>query len=33
MKKNIKVKEEDKRNIEIIDKNNILDLSHKHLGN
>ena len=31
--KNIKVKEDDKRNIEKIDKNNILDLSHKHLGN
>ena len=31
--KNIKVKEDDKRNIERIDKNNILDLSHKHLGN
>jgi len=29
----IKVKEDDKRNIEKIDKNNILDLSLKHLGN
>ena len=32
-KKNIKVKEDDRRNNERIDKNNILDLSNKNLGN
>jgi len=32
-KKNIGVKEDDERNIERIDKNNILDLSHQNLGN
>ena len=32
-KKNIKVKEDEKRNNERIDKNNILDLSKKYLGN
>ena len=32
-KKNIEVKEDDRRNIERIDKYNILDLSKQNLGN